>query len=184
MTVEPRSLTQDQPRWDELPCPPHTARRALACRIEGRCARRYALTRGGAEGEGRGESVHGSRRQIKRLRSLLRLLRSQMGEEAFAAANGALRESADALAGQRRAEALVAAAERMGGGRAARATGSISLWKTARHMSRSSRKGGLEMAQQALAQAAKVLAGTRIAPGPAQMSALPFSRPIARRGES
>lgn len=62
-----------------------------------------------------GESVHGARRQIKRLRSLLRLLRTPMGEDAFAAANGALRDAADALAGQRRAEALVTAAGQLGG---------------------------------------------------------------------
>lgn len=69
-----------------------------------------------------GESVHGARRQIKRLRSLLRLLRAPMGEEAFRVSNGALRDAADALAGQRRAEALVAAASRLGGGRGARAS--------------------------------------------------------------
>ena len=51
-----------------------------------------------------GQSVHGARRQIKRLRSLLRLLREAMGEEAFSAINGVLRNAASALAGLRRAE--------------------------------------------------------------------------------
>lgn len=61
-----------------------------------------------------GESVHGVRRRIKQLRSLLRLLRPALGEEAYSAANSALREAADALAGQRRAEALVTAAGKLG----------------------------------------------------------------------
>lgn len=62
-----------------------------------------------------GHSVHGARRRIKQLRSLLRLLRPAAGEACFAAVNGALRTAADALAGQRRAEALVAAAARLEG---------------------------------------------------------------------
>lgn len=60
-----------------------------------------------------GESVHGARRRIKQLRSLLRLLRPVLGEETFHAANGALRAAASALAGPRRAEALVAAARKL-----------------------------------------------------------------------
>lgn len=63
----------------------------------------------------RGQSVHGARRRIKQLRSLLRLLRPGLGEAAYAEANAALRQAADALAGHRRAEALVAAAARLGG---------------------------------------------------------------------
>lgn len=57
-----------------------------------------------------GQSVHGARRRIKQLRSLLRLLRSGLGEATYEEANSALRRAADALAGHRRAEALVAAA--------------------------------------------------------------------------
>ena len=63
----------------------------------------------------RGQSVHGARRRIKQLRSLLRLLRAGLGEAAYAEANAALRTAADALAGHRRAEALVAAAARLEG---------------------------------------------------------------------
>ena len=59
---------------------------------------------------GPGGSVHGARRRIKQLRSLLRLLRPALGEERFREASIALRDAANALAGHRRAEALVAAA--------------------------------------------------------------------------
>jgi CHAD domain-containing protein len=60
-------------------------------------------------------SVHGARRRIKRLRSLLRLLREAIGEQAYAQANETLKTAADLLAGQRRAEALVVAAGKHAG---------------------------------------------------------------------
>lgn len=63
-----------------------------------------------------GQSVHGARRRIKQLRSLLRLLRAALGEETYGRANAALRAAADALAGHRRAEALVTAAAKLGEG--------------------------------------------------------------------
>jgi len=60
-----------------------------------------------------GQSVHGARRRIKQLRSLLRLLRPRLDVAAYNAVNDALREAARALAGHRRAEALVAAAGKL-----------------------------------------------------------------------
>lgn len=90
------------------PAPSASALRALA-RAELKSL--ASMLRKAAEGS----SVHGARRKIKRLRSLLRLLREAMGEDAFHAANGALRAAADALAGQRRAEALVTVAGKLGG---------------------------------------------------------------------
>lgn len=60
-----------------------------------------------------GASVHGARRRIKRLRSLTRLLRRELGETSYEQINSALRRAADALAGQRRAEALAAVAKRL-----------------------------------------------------------------------
>ena len=64
-----------------------------------------------------GDSVHGARRRIKQLRSLLRLLRPCLDGQAFTGIDGALRQAADALAGHRRAEALVAAAGKLEAGR-------------------------------------------------------------------
>jgi CHAD domain-containing protein len=116
-----------------------------------------------------GHSVHGARRQIKRLRSLLRLLRDSMGEDAFAAANGALRAAADALAGQRRAEALVVAAGRLGGStRRARAP-----WQTLAeahreaHAGETAADGGLEAARRAIAEAARTVRGCKLKRGSA-----------------
>ena len=50
-----------------------------------------------------GESVHGARRRIKALRSLLRLMKPALVEAAYESVNDGLRDAADALAGQRRA---------------------------------------------------------------------------------
>lgn len=61
------------------------------------------------------ENVHGARRRIKRLRSLSRLIRGSLGDETYKKLNAGLRQAADALAGQRRAEALALAAQRLEG---------------------------------------------------------------------
>ncbi len=115
---------------------------------------------------GAGESVHGARRRIKRLRSLLRLLRVPLGEEAFKALNGALRDAADALAVRRRAEALVGAAERLGGSGASRVP-----WIAVAELHRqevaamSPAEGGIGAARASVAAAAKALSRTRLERG-------------------
>jgi CHAD domain-containing protein len=112
-----------------------------------------------------GESVHGARRQIKRLRSLLRLLREPMGEEAFQAANGALRDAADALASRRRAEALVAAAGRIGGGGRAQAPWMLLAGSHRDSVTTGSAPdGGLNAARSAVQAAAKSISGAKLKP--------------------
>jgi hypothetical protein len=59
---------------------------------------------GGAPNE---KAVHETRKALKRLRALMRMLRSELGEEAFARENAALRDAARRLAGARDAEVLV-----------------------------------------------------------------------------
>ncbi|MCB1380226.1 MAG: CHAD domain-containing protein [Alphaproteobacteria bacterium] len=56
-----------------------------------------------------GAEVHGARRRIKRLRSLVRLLKTAIGKSQSDSADRALKKAADALAAPRRAEALSAA---------------------------------------------------------------------------
>lgn len=113
-----------------------------------------------------GESVHGARRQIKRVRSLLRLLREPMGEDIHAATNGLLRGAAEALAGQRRAEALVAAAGRLGGGTVARRPW-LQLAEAHReaHLAERAADGGIEAARKSLLAAMKALSGWRLKSG-------------------
>lgn len=74
------------------------------------------------EAEGGGdvaEAVHGARKDIKKLRSTLRLARAGLGDDAYRAANDHFRETAGMLGGARDAEAklecLEALRERFGG---------------------------------------------------------------------
>ncbi|WP_373503640.1 CHAD domain-containing protein [Aestuariivirga sp.] len=118
-----------------------------------------------------GSSVHGARRRIKRLRSLLRLIRSVIGERAYVKANDTLRAAADSLAGQRRAEALVAAARKLDD----RSAGGQRLLKIAEDHRRDhaalSPGDALAGAMQAVASASKSVSGWRIAKGtPASIS--------------
>lgn len=62
---------------------------------------------------GAGHSVHGVRRHLKRLRSLLRLVAPAIGQDAYDTADKHLKTAADLLAGARRAEALRLAASRL-----------------------------------------------------------------------
>jgi CHAD domain-containing protein len=54
------------------------------------------------------EAVHETRKALKRLRALARVLRAQLGEETFARENAALRDIGRRLSGARDAEVLVA----------------------------------------------------------------------------
>ncbi|HEY4427068.1 MAG TPA: CHAD domain-containing protein [Solirubrobacteraceae bacterium] len=58
-------------------------------------------------------AVHETRKAIKRLRALVRLLRHQLGEETFASENAALRDAGRRLAGARDAEVMVASLDRL-----------------------------------------------------------------------
>lgn len=60
----------------------------------------------GAAGHGAAESVHEARKDIKKLRSLLRLVRDDLGEEVYRRENDWLRQTARGLAGARDAEVL------------------------------------------------------------------------------
>jgi CHAD domain-containing protein len=59
------------------------------------------------------EAVHDTRKALKRLRALVRLLREELGEQAFARENAALRDIAGRLAGARDAEVMVSTLDRL-----------------------------------------------------------------------
>ncbi len=59
------------------------------------------------------EAVHDTRKAIKRLRALMRLLREELGEQVFARENGALRNIARRLAEARDAEVMVSTLEEL-----------------------------------------------------------------------
>lgn len=112
-----------------------------------------------------GQSVHGARRRIKQLRSLLRLLREVLGEETCMAANAALREAAAALAGHRRAEALVAAAGKLEAGQER-----SSFWREVAEAHRTAHAAegdsgqALATARQAIERAAAAFGSATLAP--------------------
>jgi CYTH domain-containing protein/CHAD domain-containing protein len=57
-----------------------------------------------AEGEGLAGAVHGARKDLKKLRGLLRLVREELGRKAFKAENGRYRDAGRQLSGSRDAE--------------------------------------------------------------------------------
>jgi CHAD domain-containing protein len=86
----------------------------------GETLRRYAKTQIGemetvlaaAAGKGHG-GVHKARRRLKALRAFLRMLQPAIGDDAFREANAALRNAGHALAGARKAGAMIEAAEKL-----------------------------------------------------------------------
>jgi CHAD domain-containing protein len=66
-------------------------------------------------GEGRLDerAVHETRKALKRLRALVRLLRHELGEEVFARESAALREAGRRLSGARDAEVMVSSLDRL-----------------------------------------------------------------------
>ena len=108
-------------------------------------------------------SIHGARRRIKRLRSLLRLLRESLGNTQFAMANAQLRTAADALAQQRRAEALVAASQRLGSAKHPHPLLAVAEANRQHHEGASSAPGGLKRARQAVADALAAVSASRLA---------------------
>jgi CHAD domain-containing protein len=57
------------------------------------------------------DAVHGARKDLKKLRTVLRLLRDEIGEKGYRAANGRFREAGRALSASRDAEVKVATLE-------------------------------------------------------------------------
>jgi CHAD domain-containing protein len=129
-----------------------------------------------------GESVHGARRGIKRLRSLLRLLKPALGETAFHDVNHGLRDAADSLAGLRRAEALVATAEKC----LTRRDQQNGYWRDLAEAHRAARAaavpadGGLHAARAALARAATSLGTAHLSDEGAQALSTALTRHYAK----
>lgn len=135
-----------------------------------------------------GQSVHGARRRIKQLRSLLRLLRSAFGEAAYKQVNSELRTAADALAGHRRAEALVATAAKHvpADGHGARFWCGLAEAHRNAHLHEEDPVKALVTARDAAARAADVMAKAPLTPtgavGEAFLGGYGKARKLLRRG--
>jgi len=110
-------------------------------------------------GEGLAEepakAVHGARKDLKKTRSLLRLVRESLWEERYRTENDRLREAAHLLAGAREADAkvesLAALLEHVGDEMGQVATAEARAWLTALRSQTSDRTGTDESASQAAA---------------------------------
>jgi CHAD domain-containing protein len=96
--------------------------------------------------DGRGapdeKAVHDIRKALKRLRALVRMLRQELGEEAFARENAALRDAGRGLARARDAEVTLSTLDRL----------------IARHKRRLGRRRGVRRLREALDAERKVIA--------------------------
>lgn len=107
-------------------------------------------------------SVHGARRRIKRLRSLLRLLRGAASGTRFETANAQLRTAADSLAHQRRADALLAASQRLGTRKQPHGLHAVAEAHRREHEGEGSAPGGLAAARKAVAKAMSEVSASRL----------------------
>jgi CYTH domain-containing protein/CHAD domain-containing protein len=146
MTMESASTTAEEPRddgtaaEDEAPSPSRAyrlladedaaagIRRVIASRLE-KAAERL---REPLDGDALAEAIHGARKDLKKARAALRLVREEVGEETFKRENHALRDAARMLSASRDAEVKLATlAALVEGGAGDVPPGPAALWHDA-----------------------------------------------------
>jgi CYTH domain-containing protein/CHAD domain-containing protein len=146
MTMETASTTTEEPREDgtvvedEAPAPSRAyrlladedaatgVRRVIASRLE-KAAERLSEP---LDGDALAEGIHGARKDLKKARAALRLVREELGEETFKRENHALRDAARMLSASRDAEVkLETLAALVEGGAGDAPPGPAALWRDA-----------------------------------------------------
>jgi CYTH domain-containing protein/CHAD domain-containing protein len=149
VTMETESTTTEEPREDdgaaeavedEAPAPSRAyrllgdedaaagVRRVIASRLE-KAAERL---REPLDGDALAEGIHGARKDLKKARAALRLVREELGEETFKRENHALRDAARMLSASRDAEVkLETLAALVEGGAGDVPPGPAALWRDA-----------------------------------------------------
>jgi CYTH domain-containing protein/CHAD domain-containing protein len=149
VAVESASTTAEEPREDvapaesgesEAPAPSRAfrlladedaatgVRRAIVARLE-KAAERL---REPLDGDALAEAIHGARKDLKKARAALRLVREEVGEETFKRENVALRDAARLLSASRDAEVKLETLEALVEGGAGDAPpGPTALWRDA-----------------------------------------------------
>lgn len=84
-----------------------------------------------AEGDALAEAIHGARKDLKKARAALRLIREELGEKAFKRENHALRDAARLLSASRDAEAKLATLDELVEGAGDAPPGATALWREA-----------------------------------------------------
>ncbi len=86
---------------------------------------------GGAESDGRAEAIHGTRKDLKKARAALRLVRDELGEKTFKRENRALRDAARTLSAGRDAEVKPATLDALAAGDGEVPPAATALWRDA-----------------------------------------------------
>jgi len=103
-------------------------RRVIAGRL-GKATER--LRQAGEEGDALADAIHGARKDLKKARAALRLIRDELGEETFKRENHALRDAARLLSASRDAEVKLATLEALVEGAGDAPPGATALWREA-----------------------------------------------------
>jgi CHAD domain-containing protein len=102
-------------------------RRAIVGRLEKSTERLREA--GDADGDALAEAIHGARKDLKKARAALRLVRDELGEKTFKRENRALRDAGRALSASRDAEVKLATLDALGDGDVPPAA--TALWREA-----------------------------------------------------
>lgn len=98
----------------------------------GRAAAALERLRGASpDGEGFAEAVHGARKDMKKLRAVVRLLREPLGEDLYAAENARYRDAARKLSASRDAQATVETLADLAAGDRGLSPATVDAWRGA-----------------------------------------------------
>jgi CYTH domain-containing protein/CHAD domain-containing protein len=97
---------------------------------------------GDADGDALAEAIHGARKDLKKARAALRLVRDALGEKTFKRENRALRDAARTLSASRDAEVKLATLDALGEGDGDMPPGATTLWRAALEADRDRIVGG------------------------------------------
>jgi CHAD domain-containing protein len=103
-------------------------RRVILGRLEKATER---LREAGEEGDALAEAIHGARKDLKKARAALRLIRDDLGEQTFKRENHALRDAARLLSASRDAEVKLATLDDLVEGAGDAPPGAAALWREA-----------------------------------------------------
>jgi CYTH domain-containing protein/CHAD domain-containing protein len=103
-------------------------RRVIVGRLEKATER---LQEAGEEGDALAEAIHGARKDLKKARAALRLIRDELGEKSFKRENHALRDAARLLSASRDAEVKLETLDALVEGAGDTPPGATALWREA-----------------------------------------------------
>jgi CYTH domain-containing protein/CHAD domain-containing protein len=113
-------------------------RRAIVGRLE-KAAERL---REASDGDALAEAIHGARKDLKKARAALRLVRDELGEKTFKRENRTLRDAARTLSASRDAEVMLATLDSLAEGDGEVPPGATALWRAALEADRDRIVGG------------------------------------------